>query len=152
MLYTQNKLPISKWVKIMRSWNTSLNEPWVQLSRYLTVEHHEWSKPGNKARGWAGGDITLVWLREASPSQCLHKYPAGFEWQRAQLQYDTSWHGDDVIDEVSLSHAAALTCSSWHKHLCSCHSITVWFTTLASPNCRLVPLFYIFKYLVYLSY
>lgn len=106
------------------SWSTSLDVSWVQLSRYLTMEHHEWNKPGSTARGQAGGGITLVWLRQASPSQCLHNYPADSAWKCAQLRFYISWRDDDddddVIDEVRLSHTAALTCSSWISHLCSC--------------------------------
>lgn len=70
--------------------------------------------------GQAGGDVTLGWLRAASPSHCLHNYPAGSAWKGAQLQIYFSWRDEDVMDEVSLSHPAALTCSSWISHLCSC--------------------------------
>lgn len=64
----------------------SLDVSTVQLGRHLNAERQERSKAGTNARGRAGGDITLAWLREASPSQRRHDYPAGFVWRWAQMQ------------------------------------------------------------------
>lgn len=115
--YMQNKFPIIKWVNHYEIMDVS----WVQLGGYLNAERQERSKTGSNARGQAWGDITLAWLREASPSRRCHGYPAGFVWRWAQLQR--------MISPMSSGCLTAAAAHLFKTHLCSCHSVTVWSRT-----------------------